>query len=476
MKNKFNNLTSKEWLPFQKSWFIETSTIDTYRANLKFFVKFDAETPPNVLFWGSKENNELISRVADEIGANVYSYQNIQDVDNLQFVLIDVRDIIEENPTIENYSKIRQEVIKICNACIEKLNDRRFISVFIQNIYKNGSYYPIAWELSKTLSTGLSLKDEKIGCYDKIGSGDSPYVKGNIYYSLYFRKDESSSGLIQTNLSKYFLRPNSNKVPFFNTKPISNWHIIKPKPRNKVEILHPAKYPEELVELFLDTFTQEKDNVFDPMSGSGSTQYAALSKDRNAYGTELSPFFGKIAINRLNEFIEPSQLSLFKVEKSVKFNILIKDARQIKKNDFPTIDYIITSPPYWDMLNMKGAEYQARRKEMGLQLNYSDDNKDLGNLSVYEEFINDLCEIYFNLFDILKEGGIMTIIVKNIKKKGKNYPFAYDLSEILQKQYILLPEVFWCQDDINLAPYGYGNTFVSNTFHQYCLNFQKPIS
>ena len=30
------------------------------------------------------------------------------------------------------------------------------------------------------------------------------------------------------------------------------------------------------------------------------------------------------------------------------------------------------------------------------------------------------------------------------------------------------------KDDISIAPYGYGNTFVSNTFHQYCLNFQVP--
>ena len=31
----------------------------------------------------------------------------------------------------------------------------------------------------------------------------------------------------------------------------------------------------------------------------------------------------------------------------------------------------------------------------------------------------------------------------------------------------------WLQDDQSIAPYGYGNTFVTNTFHHYCLNFQK---
>jgi hypothetical protein len=75
----------------------------------------------------------------------------------------------------------------------------------------------------------------------------------------------------------------------------------------------------------------------------------------------------------------------------------------------------------------------------------------------------------------MKPGSYITIVVKNIKKKGRNYPFAWDLAHALQQKLILLPEVFWCQDDISIAPYGYGNTWVSNTFHQYCLTFQVPV-
>ena len=74
----------------------------------------------------------------------------------------------------------------------------------------------------------------------------------------------------------------------------------------------------------------------------------------------------------------------------------------------------------------------------------------------------------------MKPGSYITIVVKNIKKKGRNYHFAWDLAHALQEKLILLPEVFWCQDDISIAPYGYGNTWVSNTFHQYCLTFQVP--
>ena len=139
------------------------------------------------------------------------------------------------------------------------------------------------------------------------------------------------------------------------------------------------------------------------------------------------------------------------------------------------MDYIITSPPYWDMLNMKGAENQAKRIGKGLQTNYSDDEADLGNIAAYQDFLQELTDIYLKLIPMMKPGSFLTVVVKNIKKKGRNYPFAWDLALALQDHLVLLPEVFWCQDDISIAPYGYGNTWVSNTFHQYCLTFQKPF-
>ena len=151
------------------------------------------------------------------------------------------------------------------------------------------------------------------------------------------------------------------------------------------------------------------------------------------------------------------------------------DAREINSDLFPEINYVITSPPYWDMLNMKGAETQALRKEKGLQTNYSNSDNDLGNIADYNNFIDELYDVYKNLFKILKPGSFVTIVVKNIKKKGVSYPFAWDIAEKLQNELILLPPTFWCQDDISIAPFGYGNTWVSNTFHQYCLNFQKPL-
>lgn len=475
MKNRFNNISSKEWLPYQKSWFFHDSDAIFYEKTIRFFLKFDDEAfPPNMYFSGSQESSKICKNIAEKNQANFFIYPETELPESLQYILFDLRDQLLKKPDTVSYKQLKQNVVNTLKKLYKKLKHRRFVSVLIPNLLIDGGYFPFAWDMSYTIASGLSLKDEKIGCLKQTYS---PFFSNDVFIMLNFRKDEHATGEFALNDSGLF-RNNTikSKDKFIGYYPV-RWDIIKPKARNKKEVLHPAKYPEELIERFIKIFTKENDNVFDPMCGTGSTQLAAIRSDRNGYGTELSSFFAEIANQRLREFQNPTQkaLNFYDSKKSnAKFKIVNKDAKTITHNDFPLIDYMITSPPYWDMLNMKGAENQAKRKQKGLKLNYSDDENDLGNIPEYTAFINELCTLYFKLDDILRPGAAITIIVKNIKKKGKNYPFAYDLAKILQEKWILLPEFYWLQDDINLAPYGYGNTFVSNTFHQYCLHFLKP--
>lgn len=81
--------------------------------------------------------------------------------------------------------------------------------------------------------------------------------------------------------------------------------------------------------------------------------------------------------------------------------------------------------------------------------------------------------IYMKVHDFLKPGGYLTVMVKNVKKKGKIYPLAWDIAKRLSEFFLLKDEKIWCQDNTRLAPYGYGRSWVSNTVHHYCLNFRK---
>src|SRR5690606_34261216 len=146
----------------------------------------------------------------------------------------------------------------------------------------------------------------------------------------------------------------------------------------------------------------------------------------------------------------------------------------VRTHHIPPIDYVITSPPYWDMLRARGAETQKKRRQSpDLDVFYSDDPEDLGNITDYDEFIERLAAIYEAMRPFLKPRAYLTIIVKNVKKGGKIYPLAWDLARRLDQTYSLKDERIWCQSDIRLAPYGLGNAWVSNTFHHYCLQFRN---
>lgn len=482
MKNRFNNIDSKEWLPYQKSWFKFTNDEDLYRKTIRFFMKFDSEEMNrNFFFYGSLEQEKLAQDIALEEAAQYQNSKKLDKLDKLQFALLDLRFMMEKVVDKQTWLKVKSEILELAFQLKDKLYHRRFLSIIIPNLQTENQYFPFAWDLAKTLGLTYSLKDEKIACLEIPESNSAQeyfHTDDQLFYQLFFRNDEKSQNSRETNNYEYY--QNQIQHEFRSEGNFKSWFILKPKPRNRKEILHPAKFPEELADLYIDTFTKENDVVLDPMCGSGSTVISAIEKNRNAYGIELSAFFAKIANERCHSAYYGDN-NLFKKpkERTTEYKILQKDIRNLKKNDIPEIDYIFTSPPYWNMLNMKGAENQAKRIKKGLQVNYSDPEselgkRDLGNIEDYYEFLNELEQIYFHLIDFLKPGGVITIVVKNIKKQGSNYPFAWDLAEKLMKKLVLLPESFWLQDDISIAPYGYGNTFVSNTFHQYCLSFQKP--
>jgi len=462
MENRFNALTSKEWLPFQKSWSVVDSDEVLMRDNLRFFTMPGLE-PRIVNYYGPKSSE--FAAIATNIGLDVSESTSLA----TQFALLDIRSDIKACKSLRDFKDLRDETLATINQVAKSLVDRRFVCVLATNLELSGVLIPTAWDIGKSLANVLSLKDEKLICRAR---NYSPGLSGSqVEYALYARKDGAPphrtepTWSIDTFFSRSASPGRSGEIP--------KWFVLKPPPRKKGEVLHPAKYPESLAEQFIRVFTHAGDNVLDPMSGTGSTQLAAVSLGRNGFGTELSPFFAELANSRLSEFCNPVQGGLFEAEqRSGSYRIVQADARQIHDLGFPPINYACTSPPYWDMLNMKGAENQARRIEQGLQTNYSSNENDLGNVADYGQFISELTDVYLKMFRAMQPKSYFTFVVKNIKKQGAAYPFAWDLTHRLLEAATPISEHFWLQDDLSIAPYGYGNTWVSNTFHQYCITVQ----
>lgn len=246
-----------------------------------------------------------------------------------------------------------------------------------------------------------------------------------------------------------------------------SWFVHAPPRRTKGVVQHPGKFPETLAQEFIEFFTKRGGMVLDPMVGTGSTLLAAARSGRQAVGIELNSGFVDIAQSELDRVSSDEGVDVSGIR------VIQGDARELGSIGLPTFDYCLTSPPYWDMLRRKGFEGQAERRARGLQVAYSEDEADLGNIVDYETFVDQLVAIYEQVHGALVPGGYLTIVVKNVKKGPRLYPLAWDLASRLARLYILKDEKIWCQDDQRLAPYGMFNAWVSNTHHHYCLILRK---
>ncbi len=249
-----------------------------------------------------------------------------------------------------------------------------------------------------------------------------------------------------------------------------SWFIHNPPPRKQGVLVHPAKFPETMAQEFIEFFTKQGETVLDPMAGMGSTLIAALRAGRSSFGIELNPNYAAIA----RKLIQQERTDLGAAVKNLKSELIQGDAAQASEFGIPPVHYILTSPPYWDMLHARGAATQKKRRASNdLDVVYSNDPRDLGNLHEYEAFLEALVRIYSGLKPLLRSKAYLTIILKNVKKGGKIYPLAWDLGRELGRVYQLKDEKIWCQDNQSLAPYGLGSAWVSNTFHHYCLQFRN---
>lgn len=240
-----------------------------------------------------------------------------------------------------------------------------------------------------------------------------------------------------------------------------SWFILRGKSRKNDVINHPAKFPEELAERFIEFFTKKGETVFDPFMGVASSAIAAQTLERNCYGIEINPDFYQISKNRLNND-----------------NIILGDSRLKSNYKIKDVDFILTSPPYWDILKKKRGNSDSQhtqRKNKNLKLYYSDDINDLGNIENYDEFLKELQKVFKNCQSILKNKGYMVVIIQNFRNSDGNYiTLAWDLVKKIEKVgFSFEGEQLWCQDDKQLGIWGFPSKFISNVHHHYCLVFRK---
>ncbi len=258
---------------------------------------------------------------------------------------------------------------------------------------------------------------------------------------------------------------------FFYQKGLGSKH-----PHAQIERQHPAPYSYQDVAHLITFFTKKGMHVLDPFGGVGSTAKACELEGRFCTSIELQEKWRDLSIERLE----------FEVGKgaSARHEFILGDSRvELKKIPDRSFDFMITSPPYWSILNKKADQKVLReRVANNLATNYSDnDENDLANISDYSEFLRILVDdIFLECGRILRPKKYMCLVVSDFRNKSEFISFHSDLIQALNKREtsdgyrITLQGVkALLQNHKSLLPYGYPFAYVENIHHQYVLIFRK---
>lgn len=241
---------------------------------------------------------------------------------------------------------------------------------------------------------------------------------------------------------------------------------------DKIALKHPAPFMIKDTKKLISMFTKKGMNVFDPFLGSGTTVAAAVMLGRKGYGIDLNEDYIKLSTQRFNDL----KLDM----KS--YSILLGDSTQkINEFDDEFFDYIVTSPPYHNILKNKASGIRSDNSDKGYRNGarqgveyYSDNMKDLGNQETFDDFLKLLSKIMAKCYKKLKTGKYCTIVISDFTVDKKEVCVQSFIVKMMEKiGYEFVGTTVLLQNNKPLYPFGYPFAYKINHHHQNMITFRK---
>lgn len=228
---------------------------------------------------------------------------------------------------------------------------------------------------------------------------------------------------------RYASRANRKITP---EEPVQTWLQL---PRgNKTEL--PSRFRHEdvrasdnMLEFWINKFTEPGQIVFDPFAGFGTTLLVAEELGRTGYGIEYSQPKADY-IHGLLAYPE---------------HLILGDSRNLKEYDIPPIDLCLTSPPYTNESDTENPFVDYRQKGFD-----------------YPSYLREMGRIFSQVSLKMKPSGRLVIEASNLKKNGQVTTLAWDIAREVSRIFYFEGETIICWDK-----YGYSYN------HSYCLVFSK---
>lgn len=254
----------------------------------------------------------------------------------------------------------------------------------------------------------------------------------------------------------------------------SVWNDVSSQ-RKKEHLNHGATFPEKLAERVISMYSKERDLVFDPFLGTGTTLFAAKKMKRNFKGVELNIEFVNYIHSKLNNIFD-SELSNCVIEGDC--------LEQINKIENETIQLTFTSPPYADLLRKVEEDRSKRHKNSRIVSDnnstskpYSNHELDFGNMSI-QEYSKGVLALMKKLYKKTKTGGYNIWVVKDFRDVQNKIPYV-DLHSLIanlgeKAGFKYHDLIIWDQNEQrSLVLLGYPSVFYVNQNHSYLVVLRK---
>jgi SAM-dependent methyltransferase len=194
------------------------------------------------------------------------------------------------------------------------------------------------------------------------------------------------------------------------------------------------RYADELVEYFVEKYTQPGDKVLDIFAGYGTTLLVAEDMGRVPFGVEY----------------DQSRFEYMRSQVRHKANVIHGNSSKLSSYELPIVDFVMTSPYYM------AQDYE---------LNPLNCCRTAGD---YKGYLKDLRGIFVQLKQVLKVDGHLVVEASNLKTSCVT-TFAWDLAKEISSVFYFEGEVVvgWEAEDTGCGTYGYGYD------HSYCLVFRN---
>jgi modification methylase len=178
---------------------------------------------------------------------------------------------------------------------------------------------------------------------------------------------------------------------------------------------HPAKMLPELARRIIAEYSPPGGLVVDPLCGIGTTLVEAAALGRRTVGVELEARWAELARANLG-FALPD-------EQARHSEVRLGDARRLARvlaDLVGTVDLVATSPPYGGDAGVidKPAWLAGRSLCRRDTLNYSTDHANLGHARG-DRYLTELASIYAGCFAVLRPGGLLVVVTKNLRRRGR---------------------------------------------------------